>query len=306
MPDKILQYDVMAKLGEGAKSSIYAVQDPGTRKTYALKHVIRDESKDIRFVEQMETEFEISRQFNHPNLRKTYELKISKTLLMKVTEAYMLMELFDGKALDERPPSSVSEVIEIFLQVAAGLKAMHELGFVHCDLKPNNILRNTDGHVKVIDYGQSCKIGTVKERIQGTPDYIAPEQVDRRPLSVQTDVYNFGATMYWALTGKNIPTLYTVKKKGEHSFLLDNRIDSPMDLNPQVPESLSKLVMECVSTRVSKRPADMDDVTTRLELAKHIIAKQAGLLAAGRTGDIDLGDSVSGDTVVEPEKKKKA
>jgi serine/threonine-protein kinase len=306
MPDKILQYDVMAKLGEGAKSSIYAVQDPGTRKTYALKHVIRDESKDIRFVEQMETEFEISRQFNHPNLRKTYELKISKTLLMKVTEAYMLMELFDGKALDERPPSSVPEVIEIFLQVAAGLKAMHELGFVHCDLKPNNILRNSVGHVKVIDYGQSCKIGTVKERIQGTPDYIAPEQVDRRPLSVQTDVYNFGATMYWALTGKNIPTLYTVKKKGEHSFLLDNRIDSPIDLNPQVPESLSKLVMECVSTRVSKRPADMDDVTTRLELAKHIMAKQAGQLAAGRASDIDLGDSVSGDTVVEPEKKKKA
>lgn len=306
MPEKILHYEVLATLGEGAKSTIYAVQDPGTRKTYALKHVIRDESKDIRFVEQMETEFEISRQFNHTNLRKTYELKISKTLLLKVTEAYMLMELFDGKALDERPPSSVPEIIEIFIQVAAGLKAMHELGYVHCDLKPNNILRSAEGHVKVIDYGQSCKIGTVKERIQGTPDYIAPEQVDRRPLSVQTDVYNFGATMYWALTGKNIPTLYTVKKKGEHSFLLDNRIDSPIELNPKVPENLSKLVMECVSTRVSKRPADMDEVTTRLELAKHILAKQAGQLAGPRPGDINLEDSVSGQQVVQPEKKKQA
>ena len=53
----------------------------------------------------------------------------------------------------------------------------------------------------MIDYGQSCRIGTIKERIQGTPDYIAPEQVARRPVSVATDVFNLGASLYWALTG---------------------------------------------------------------------------------------------------------
>ena len=78
------------------------------------------------------------------------------------------------------------------------------------------------GEVKVIDFGQSCRIGTVKERIQGTPDYIAPEQVARRPITSQTDVFNLGATLYWALTGQDIPTLYTVNKKGENSFLLDS------------------------------------------------------------------------------------
>jgi serine/threonine-protein kinase len=128
--------------------------------------------------------------------------------------------------------------------------------------------------VKVIDFGQSCKIGTVKERIQGTPDYIAPEQVARRPISVQTDVFNLGATLYWNLTMKNIPTLYTVNKKGENSFLLDTRFDSPQDLNPKIPPAVSNLVMECIATKVSKRPADMDQFINRLELGKHILLKQ--------------------------------
>jgi serine/threonine-protein kinase len=150
---------------------------------------------------------------------------------------------------------------------------MHQMGYAHCDIKPNNIMRNDKGLVKVIDYGQSCKIGTVKERIQGTPDFIAPEQVARRPISVQTDVFNLGATMYWVFTGKHIPTLYTVNKKGENSFLLDSKIDTPQELNPKVPTALSNLVIECVATRAQKRPADMDAVIQRLELGKHILTR---------------------------------
>ncbi len=274
MGQKILNYEVLERLGEGAHSTIYAVSDPMGR-LYALKHVIREDPKDIRFVEQMETEFEISKQFTQPNLRRTYELKINKAMLVKVTEAFLVMELFDGKPLDVRPPRDIMDIIDTFVQVADGLKAMHQMGYAHCDLKPNNILRSDSGAVKIIDFGQSCKIGTVKERIQGTPDYIAPEQVNRRPISVQTDVFNFGATLYWVLTNKVIPTLYTVNKKGDNSFLLDTRIDTPADLNPKVPPALSNMVMECIATKPQRRPADMDAVMTRLELAKHILTKQA-------------------------------
>jgi serine/threonine protein kinase len=275
MAQKLLHYDVLERLGEGARSTIYRVYDPEKRQEFALKHVVRDSQKDIRFVEQMENEFEISRQFTHPNLRKSFDLKINKSLLLKVTEAFLLMELVDGKALDVRLPSDMIQIVDTFIGAAQGLKAMHQMGVVHCDIKPNNILRNDRGQVKVIDFGQSCRIGTVKERIQGTPDYIAPEQVARRPVSVQTDVFNLGATLYWALTGRHIPTLYTVNKKGENSFLLDTRIDTPQDLNPKVPVALSNLVIECISTSPKKRPDDMDQVTTRLELGKHILNKQA-------------------------------
>jgi serine/threonine-protein kinase len=282
MPQKLLNYEVLERLGEGARSIIYAVSDPATHQVYALKHVVRTETKDIRFIEQMETEFEISKQFTHPNLRRSFELKIVKTLFRKISEAFLIMELFDGKPLDVRPPETMMDILDTFIQAAHGLKAMHALGFAHCDIKPNNILRNDAGQVKIIDFGQSCKIGTVKERIQGTPDYIAPEQVARRPISVQTDVYNLGATMYWAATRTNIPTLYTVNKKGENSFLLDQTIQTPADLNPRVPGGFSNLIMECVSTRPAKRPADMDQVITRLELVKHVQAKTD--VSLGQTG----------------------
>src|SRR5688572_6126984 len=274
MPEKILHYEVLERLGEGARSVIYAVRDPDTRKTYALKHVVREDNKDLRFIEQVENEFEISRQFNHPNLRKSYDLKVNKSLLLKKNETFLLMELVEGKPLDVRLPDSMMDLLDTFIGVAQGLKAMHQMGYVHCDMKPNNVMRSDAGVVKVIDFGQSCRIGTIKERIQGTPDFIAPEQVARRPISIQTDVFNLGATMYWALTGRHIPTLYTVNKKGENSFLLDATIDSPQELNPQVPTAISNLIVECIATRPQKRPADMDDVTTRIELGKHILNKQ--------------------------------
>src|ERR1044072_673087 len=104
MPQKLLHYDVLEHIGEGARSTIYLVQDPATGKRFALKHVNRDEQKDIRFIEQMEQEFEISKQFNHPHLRKSYELKVNRTILLKVQEAYLLMEWVEGRTLDVRLP----------------------------------------------------------------------------------------------------------------------------------------------------------------------------------------------------------
>src|SRR5687768_14280519 len=275
MPDKLLHYDVLERLGEGARSTIYAVTDPTTKHVYAMKHVVRSDPKDLRFVEQMEAEFEISKQFVHPNLRRTYDLKIQKTLLVKVTEAFLLMELVDGKALDVAPPKTMLDVVDTFIQAAQGLQAMHTMGYVHCDIKPNNILRTPTGGVKVIDFGQSCKIGTIKERIQGTPDYIAPEQVKRKPVSHKTDIFNLGATIYWSVTGRNIPTLYTVDR-GDNSFLVDDRIQTPQELNPTVPPALSNLVMEMIASKPEKRPSDMTQVINRLELAKHIVLKQQG------------------------------
>jgi len=275
MAQKLLHYEVIESLGEGARSKIYAVRDPATKQIYTLKHVIRAEAKDLRFIEQMETEFELCRQFTHPNLRKAFDLKIVKTMLLKVSEAFMVMEYVEGKALDVKLPTTMLQIVDCFIQVAHGMKAIHQMGYVHCDMKPNNIVLSSKGVAKVIDYGQSCKIGTIKERIQGTPDFIAPEQVDRRPVTVQTDVFNLGATLYWCVTGRHIPTLYTVNKKGDNSFLLDATIQSPSELNPRVPPAVSNLIMECIATRPAKRPSDMDQVVTRLELGKHVLQKAA-------------------------------
>ena len=132
--------------------------------------------------------------------------------------------------------------------------------------------------MKLIDFGQTCKVGAVKERIQGTPDFISPEQVKCLPVTVRTDVFNLGATMYWALARRPIPTLFTLKRD-ENSFLMDDRITPPHEINSAVPPPLSNLVMECVRTNPAKRPGDMNELLRRLELVRHAAVRHASAVA---------------------------
>src|SRR5687767_1713815 len=111
-PKVLFGYDVIDFIGKGAGSDIYAVSDPLTNQIYALKHVVRKADKDARFVEQLENEFEVSRRFSHPSLRKSIDMKLEKTWLGKVTEAALVMELFDGMPLDVNPPSGLLEVLD--------------------------------------------------------------------------------------------------------------------------------------------------------------------------------------------------
>jgi len=276
LPENLFGYEVLAFLGEGAASYIYAVSDPASKQIYALKHVLRKTDKDDRFIEQLEAEYEVGRHVRHPALRKSIALKYQRTLLRRVTEAALIMELVDGKSLEQHMARTLKGLLDVFIQTADALHAMHEAGFVHCDLKPNNILVDSAGKVKVIDLGQAVKSGTVKERIQGTPDFIAPEQVTRDPVTPRTDVFNFGATLYWALAGKNLPTLFTAGRRA-NSFVLDDAIETPRQANPSIPEPLSNLVMECVRSNVNKRPESMAVVQRRLEIIHHGLTKSSTL-----------------------------
>jgi serine/threonine-protein kinase len=265
-PQTLFGYDVIRPLGEGAGSTIYVVRDPVTNKNVALKHVLRKTEKDVRFIDQLLNEYEIGKKVAHPQLRKMIDMKFERSLLRKILGAAVVMELVDGQPLDRRLPEGIIELVQCFAKVAEGLGAMHKAGYIHCDLKPANILYNpTSSEVRVIDLGQACPVGTQKERIQGTPDYISPEQVKRQPVDERTDVYNFGATLYWCLSGETMPTLYTLEK-GENSFLVDSFLKSPRELNPKVSESLSNFVMECVRTNPARRPTSMQSISERLEV----------------------------------------
>ena len=267
---EIADFEIISCLGYGARSTIYAVSEKKSGQIYALKRVVRKSADDDRFIEQAEQEFAIASQFDHPSLRKSIRM-IRRRKMLKTAELYLLMELFDGQSLDVQRPEKLSSLIRIFVQVAQGLAAMHRLGYVHADIKPNNILVNEKFLTKIIDFGQSCAIGTVKTRIQGTPDYIAPEQVGRGPLTPATDVFNLGATMYWCCTDHHIPTLIP-KKKDKSSVptapVNENKeLKAPHELNPQIPMPLSRVIMDCVQNRPSHRPQDFTAVIPRLELA---------------------------------------
>ena len=112
LPKAVFGYDVVDFIGEGAGSRIFAVTHPTTKQLYALKYVLPKTDKDQRFVEQLETEFEVGKQVSHPGLRRSLDLKLSRTLLTrKVTEAALVLELFDGVSLERRLPQSLTQLV---------------------------------------------------------------------------------------------------------------------------------------------------------------------------------------------------
>ena len=265
---KVGGFTIIKRIGTGARSTIYLATDEQDKTNVALKRVIYEKAEDTRIFEQMENEYKIGRRIDHPYVRKCYKIKKIRSVF-KVKELLLSMEMFDGQSLEDSPTLSLLDVLLVFRMVANGLNAMHQQGFVHCDIKPNNILLSQAGSIKIIDLGQSCKIGTIKRRIQGTPDYIAPEQVRRKPLGPKTDIFNLGATMHWALTGDNVPTL--IPKKDSFGFPVSQVFQAPHELKKKIPIGLSLLVVDCVQEDPAKRLGDMMTVISRLDLLIHSI-----------------------------------
>lgn len=272
VPEQLFGYDIVGRLGEGAGSTVYEVSDRNTGRHYALKHVVVRDAKHLRFVEQLEREHEVGQAVRHENLRQPLTIHYRRTLLRRVTEAGLLMELVEGWPISV-PTTPVSQALTYLVRISRTLEAFHRAGYVHCDLKPQNLLVDRELRVKLIDLGQACRTGTVKQRVQGTPDFISPEQVKCREVTPRTDVYNLGATAYCMLTARKIPTLFTMKK-GKNSFLLDDRIAPPAELVPEIPPLLSKLVMECIALKPDQRP-EMADVTRRLEAIRYTMSRSA-------------------------------
>ena len=144
--------------------------------------------------------------------------------------------------------------------VADALAHMNDKGYVHADMKPTNVLVTEDGSVKVIDLGQAHPIGKAKERIQGTPGFMAPEQAEIQPLSERTDVYNFGATIYWMLTSQEVPTAGPGSRGGKAA------VPPPANrFNPDVPVELAEVVNLCLEPNEHGRWKNMHAVTRQLD-----------------------------------------
>ncbi len=269
---KVPGYQVMEFIGSGAKSTLWKIREIRTDKTFVLKRVVKRHANEHRFIDQAVNEYNIGSQLEHEGIRRIYHIRRLKRWL-SLREVHLIMEYCDGYSLQERRPTIISEAVYVFSRVAEALAFMNARGFVHADTKPNNIIVAPGGSVKLIDFGQSCRIGTVKERIQGTPDFIAPEQVYRQPLDARTDVFNFGASLYWTLTGRAVPTI--LPKRGPTTLMAEMAVTPPEEINAEVPRPLSKLVCDCIERSPARRPSTMNEVASRLGLIEHTIHRNS-------------------------------
>jgi len=267
-------YDIVKRVGKGAGAVIYHARRRDNRRDVAIKHIVRHSSQDDRFIEQAENEAHVARGMNHPFLRECVGIERVRRWL-KIHELFLIMEFVDAPRLEDNRPESLPDVVRIFRQVAEGLDGLHRTGYAHADIKPNNIMILPNA-VKIIDFGQSCRLGHRKERVQGTPDFIAPEQVQRNPIDQRTDVFNLGATMYWVATGKWFRTLMNAGLTASKMIDVNARSgnDEPHVVRGEIPLPLSRLIMDCCEPRPTDRPRDMKQVISRLDTISHLLERK--------------------------------
>ncbi|MBI1827142.1 MAG: serine/threonine protein kinase [Planctomycetes bacterium] len=276
MAVEIPNYRIIEKLGVGAQSRVFRARCMRDGSDYTVKIVKIIKPEDAGFVDLLKAEHAIGSVLNHPVIRKIYELRYIRRRL-RVQGAILFMEYVSGGPLGYPDRRRVDEILRIFLDVAHGLHAMHQAGFVHADMKPNNILVNADGTVKLIDLGQSARLNESKGKVQGTIDYMAPEQASRGKLDARTDVFGFGATLHRVLTGKPVQTeMNQTVNLGAQNMTVKRLEYSRENVLDQLPTSVSKFIEDCCRADPAQRIADMSAVASRLDLVRTLLGRSSG------------------------------
>ena len=274
----IPNYRVLEKLGVGAQTRLFRARCMRSGRDYTVKIVKIAKPEDSSFIELLRSELAIGSAIDHPTIRKVFELRMIRHRL-RVRGAILFMEYVPGISMAEKAfKADLSRVLCLFRTVATGLLAMHEAGYVHADLKPSNILVGEDETVKLIDLGQSAAIDQAKPRIQGTIDYMAPEQVQRKKLDRRTDVFGLGATLHRVLTGRPIATQMNQTVSIHSQGLIGKRNGAVADpADAAMPSVLIRLMSDCCEPDPENRLPHMQAVIERLELARTSMAlREAG------------------------------
>jgi serine/threonine-protein kinase len=278
----IPNYRVFERIDHGAGSVIYKAKCMRTGTLYAVKHVKIRTPEDQGYLEQLKNEYAVGSAIDHPVVRKIYELRHLRRRL-RVYGALLFMEYVEGMTFrDPDFNKPLPELLLWFARVAEGLYAMHRQRFVHADLKPGNILLTGDGEVKLIDFGQACRMHTAKSRIQGTVDYMAPEQVAREILDQRTDVFGLGATLHRVVTGKPIVTDMNKTVNVHAQANLGKRVEELVAPTMEgLPVCFIRLIQDACNADPKKRPADMREMRERLLTARTILESRNGNGSAG-------------------------
>ena len=260
------RYEVKEVLGMGGMGVVYRAFDRELREPVAIK-ALRPEllAGGGVALERFKQEIRLARKIAHRNVVRTYDLGEVNGMY------YLTMEYVEGKSLKEliatRGPLPVSVTLTIGKQLCRALEVAHEQGVIHRDIKPQNIVVEPSGVLKVMDFGiarlenRSKDEGLTKEGMSiGTPDYMSPEQLSGRELDARSDLYSAGVVLFECLT-RRLPfeadTTYGLIAKQ-----LEEEAPDPRTFNPDVPEALARLVLKAMAKETGARyqtAAEMHD-----------------------------------------------
>ncbi len=270
VPAKFGSFLLLNRLGAGGMGVIYHAVDRDLGRHVALKVMKRSLGDNEEFVRSFKHEAQAAATLNHRNVVQIYSFG------QVAGQPYIVMELVDGGRLDEMiasGPLPEARALEIHLEVTEGLNAASQVGLVHGDIKPANILFGLDGGAKVVDFGLASFIGQQQQQtgqVWGTPYYIAPEKARGKKVDFRSDIYSLGATLYHVLVGQppfDAPTPLDVvmaRLKEPAPSVLAAR----PELQPQTASLVARMLEKEPPMRYPSYPALLVDMRAALDACR--------------------------------------
>ncbi len=297
------RYKSLSKIGNGGMAIVYKALDLETNQIVAIKVLRPELAEDKTLLKRFHQEAKAVSALSHPNIVKLLDVGDSDNI------HYIVMEFIEGITLKEYiKANKVIEPMEaarIALQVAFALQHAHEKGIIHRDVKPHNIMLDTDGTIRLTDFGIARTVSEATRTTQhgkdmiGTVYYISPEQVQGKDVDDRTDIYSLGVVLYEMVTGR-------VPFDGDTSVNIamkhvSQKPESPRELNKNIPPALDSIIRKAMAKKFENRYEYIEDFIDDLE--QFIENPDVSIIYTERVKDID-DDAGSGKSA-EDEKKKK-
>jgi HAMP domain-containing protein len=255
------RYEIQGVLGKGGMGIVYRAHDRDLDDAVAIK-TLRGEalSADPTLLDRFKQEIRLARRITHPNILRTHDLGESgglRYLSMEFVKGLTLKQLIEAGDILPTPVG-----LRIAKQICAGLAAAHEVGVIHRDIKPQNILIESTGGLKIMDFGiarlQEERGMTAEGTVVGTPDYMSPEQARGNPLDFRSDIYSTGVVLYEVFTG-------TLPFEGESPLAvvlkhIQENPPSPQTRNPRIDPKISQIILKCMRKEPKDRYQSVNDL----------------------------------------------
>ncbi len=266
------RYEITSVLGEGGGGRVYEARDKQLNRVVALK-VINEQSKDVeRRVSRFIGEAQITSRLEHPNILPIFDIGHTESGLlyytMRKAEGQPLSDLLDRMLAGYTPDliASFPRRIEIIMRVCDAVAYAHAQGFIHQDIKPENIMLGSYGEVMLVDWGTAIAkedVQSNKGKMMGTPAFMSPEQARRETVDERSDVYCIGASMFQLMSG-----LIPLRTGDANSFFAKKRkgiIDPlPPEKESQIPEALMRVMMKAMAVEAEDRYQTVEDMQVDL------------------------------------------
>src|SRR3954464_9998740 len=260
-------FALLETLGVGGMGSVYKARDTRLNRFVALKLLRPELSADPAEIQRLEQEARATAAVNDPNVVQVFSSGTDHG------QFYLVMELVDQGSLDDRMAEQgrVPEalVLDTGIQVARGLRAAHEKGLIHRDVKPGNILFADEHTAKIGDFGLAVAAGQNAEaqnEIWGTPYYVAPERLNNQPEDFRSDLYSLGATLYHAIAGR--PPFEGETNSATALRDLKNKPQSLGAAAPGLRKETVRTIDRMIAPDPEKRFASYDELIVALEQAR--------------------------------------